>query len=259
MAKLPNSTTDSTKTPPLETDELRKAIRKFFRETLYDDSSGEKRPVGSYRWGVYAFYDYDGEPIYVGQTKEKVSGRVGRHLTNQRTDAVAMSVLDPFEVAEIQVWPLPQFEAVGSKHPDFNTANAHLNALEHLVFTRLRNESKFKAILNEKDPPAPTVEITEPPSMRGSIVSDRIQELRGHPDTRLARRALIVSKLSQVISEREVKMGLRRVLVTQTRRMNWLAERRFEKLGGESLVEEGAEDEEDTKGDLDGDGTAIPH
>jgi hypothetical protein len=41
-----------------------------------------------------------------------------------------MSVLDPFEVPEIEVWPLPQFEAVGSKHPNFKMANAHLNALE---------------------------------------------------------------------------------------------------------------------------------
>lgn len=195
---------------------------------------------------MYAFYDYDGEPIYVGQTKEKISGRVRRHLTNQRTDAVAMSVLDPFEVAEIEVWPLPQFEKVRSKHKDFESANAHLNALEHLVFTRLRDESKFKAVLNEKDPPNPTVVIVEPTSVKGSIISDQIFRLRGHPDTRLARRALIVSKLSQVISEREVKMGLRRVLVTQTKRMNWLAERRFEELGGESLVEKGAEDEDDT-------------
>jgi hypothetical protein len=27
-------------------------------------------------------------------------------LTSQRTNAVAMNVLDPFEVAEIRVWPL---------------------------------------------------------------------------------------------------------------------------------------------------------
>jgi len=237
---------DSTKSPPFETDELRKAIRKFFKDTLYDDPSGDKRPVGGYRWGVYAFYDYDGEPIYVGQTKEKISGRVGRHLTNQRTDAVAMSVLDPFEVAEIEVWPLPQFEDVGPKHRLFKDATAHLNALEYLIFTSLRDESEFKAILNEKDPPTPTVTIAVPSSVRGSIISKQIQELRGHPDTRLARRALIVSKLSQVISERAVKMGLRRVLVTQTKRMNWLAERRFDELGGDHLVEKGAEDEEGT-------------
>jgi len=243
MAKEPNSA--ATKKPPLETDELRKQIRKFFRETLFDDPSGSKRPVGSYRWGVYAFYDYDGEPIYVGQTKEKISGRVGRHLTNQRTDAVAMSVLDPFEVAEIEAWPLPEYEKVNSRHADFAKAKAHLDALEHLVFSRLRDESTFKAILNEKDPPAPTVQIREPASMRGSIVSDQIKELRGHPDTRMARRALVVSKLSQVISEREVKMGLRRVLLTQTKRLNWLASQRFEALGGESEVEVRSEDSED--------------
>lgn len=160
-----------------------------------------------------------------------------------------MSVLDPFEVAEIQVWPLPQFEKIDAKHMNFHKAKAHLDALEHLVFTKLRDESEFKAILNEKDPPAPTVEIVEPPSLRGSIISEEIQKLRDHPDTRLARRALIVSKLSQVISERDVKMGLRRVLLTQTRRMNRLAEKRFKALGGENLVETGREDEDDANGD----------
>ncbi len=244
MPKKTDKKIDNTRKSPFETDELRKGLRKFLQETLYHDPSGTERAIGSYKWGVYAFYDYDGEPIYVGQTKEKVSGRIGRHLTNQRTDAVAMSVLDPFEVAEIEVWPLPEFEAVGKKNPKFKMANAHLNALEHLVFTRLRSESKFKAILNEKDPPVPTVEINEPPSVRGSIISEQIQKLRGHPDTRLARRALIISKLSQVIAERAVKMGLRRVLVTQTKRMHWLANNRFENLGGESLVEKGTEGDE---------------
>ncbi|MBZ9986700.1 GIY-YIG nuclease family protein [Mesorhizobium sp. BH1-1-5] len=245
MAKKPSAADDAVKRPPLETDELRKGIRSFFHETDYDDPSGVTKKVGSYKWGVYAFYDYDGEPIYVGQTKEKLSGRVGRHMTNQRTDAVAMSVLDPFEVAEIEVWPLPQFEGVNKKHPDFRMANAALDALEHAVFTRLRRESKFGAILNEKDPPSPTVGINEPPSVRGSIVSDTIRELRSHPDTRLARRSMIVSKLAQVISEREVKMGLRRVLVTQTKRLHWLAKRRFEALGGDSKVEAGSENDDE--------------
>src|SRR5690625_1512826 len=59
--------------------------------------------VGSSKWGVYAFYDYDGEPIYVGQTKEGLATRIRRHLTNQRTDAVAMRILDTFEVAEVEM------------------------------------------------------------------------------------------------------------------------------------------------------------
>ena len=64
-----------------------------------------------------------------------------------------------------------------------------------------------------------------------------MNELRSHPDSRMARRALIISRLSQVIAERQVKGGLRRVLLTQARRMQWLAERRFAELGGEASVE----------------------
>ena len=57
---------------------------------------------------------------------------------------------------------------------------------------------------------------------------------------------MIVSKLAQVISERELKhTGLRRVLLTQAKRIQWLAERRFVSLGGEALVEEGAEDQDE--------------
>lgn len=95
----------------------------------------EGRAVGSFIWGVYAFFDYNGEPIYVGQTKKKISTRIRRHLTNQHTDAVAMSVLDPFEVYEIEVWPLPQFQHVGKRKTpkEFPVAEQHLNALEGLV------------------------------------------------------------------------------------------------------------------------------
>ena len=79
---------------------IRNEIRRFL-DTL--DSSGRK--IGNAKYGAYAFYDYDAEPIYVGQTEEKLRSRIARHLTNQRTDAVAMNVRDPFDVAEIEVWP----------------------------------------------------------------------------------------------------------------------------------------------------------
>src|SRR5690349_9220243 len=125
MAKKPK--------PPFETAQLRLGLSNFFKTPYEGDAIGGSRPIGSFRWGVYIFYDYDGEPIYVGQTKERVSGRIGRHLTNQRTDAVAMSVLDPFEVFEIEVFPLPQFDDVKTKHPDFARARDHLDALEYLV------------------------------------------------------------------------------------------------------------------------------
>src|SRR5690606_32708771 len=103
---------DDVNIPPFETADLRRNLTKFLDRTYMDPASRATSKIGNFRWGVYAFYDYDGEPIYVGQTNELVRTRIRRHLTNQRTDAVAMSVLDPFEVLEIEIWPLPQFQNI---------------------------------------------------------------------------------------------------------------------------------------------------
>jgi len=52
-----------------------------------------------------------------------------------------------------------------------------------------------------------------------------------------------LSRLAQVISERKVQGGLRRVLLTQAKRLQWLASRRYEALGGAaSVASEGDED-----------------
>lgn len=226
---------DATNFPPFETEDLRSNLTKFLAARFDDPVLGYARPVGSFTWGVYAFFDYDGEPIYVGQTKEKISTRIRRHLTNQRTDAVAMSVLDPFEVFEAKVWPLPEFEQTSKKDL---AAKAHLDALEHLVYEQAIAGSTFKAILNEKNPPAPAVTVYEPPSLRFCLVSEEVHKIRSHPDFRIARRSLIISRLAQVISERKVQGGLRRVLLTQAKRLQWLAERRYFALGGEASVEQ---------------------
>ncbi|MDA9612778.1 GIY-YIG nuclease family protein [Paracoccaceae bacterium] len=209
--------------PPFETVDLRSKLKEFFDLEFLDSHTGKKRSLGSFQWGVYAFFDYEQEPIYVGQTKEKISTRIRRHLTNQRTDAVAMSVLDPFEVLEIEVWPLPQFEGVSASNVE---ARRHLDALENLVYREAIHNSKFSAILNEKEPPVSNTKVSKPTSKRFQIVSEKVFEIRSHPDFRIARRALIISKLAQVISERKVQPGLRNVLVTQSKRLNWLAEQR---------------------------------
>lgn len=235
----PTKRPDGTNIPPFETEDLRINLAAFL-DAAFLDPSGATVRVGHYRWGVYAFFDYDGEPIYVGQTNEMLRTRIRRHLTNQRTDAVAMSVLDPFEVYEIEVWPLPQFQDTTGRAPD---ARQHLDALERLITAQAVQGSQFKAILNEKDPPPGTIDVVAPASFRGRIVSDRVYELRSHPDFRIARRALIISRLAQVISERKVQGGLRRVLLTQAKRLQWLAERRYEALGGAATVAvEGDED-----------------
>lgn len=200
---------------------IRAEIRRFFSTK---DGSGNR--IGSYKHGVYAFYDYDGEPIYVGQTEEKLSGRVSRHLTNQRTDAVAMNVLDPFEVAYIEVWPLDaKISGIDKKQK-----KALLDRAEYTVFQKVLRESALGAVLNEKAM-APRSEIKLPISHKQRIIPDSIYHQRKHPDVRIARRATTIANLARVISERDVSDGLRRTLLTQARRLERLAAQRVQELG----------------------------
>ncbi len=183
--------------------------------------------------GVYAFYDYDNEPIYVGQTEEGLGSRIGRHMTNQRTDAVAMNVLDPFEVASIEVWPLRYGRPLKEDSLAFQ---AELNAAEYTVFDYVLQRSTLGAILNEKDiATAPLISL--PDSYKATIVPNAVYVARSHPDIRIARRANTIAQLAQVISERDVSSGLRRTLVTQARRLQILTQSRFIELGGRVPVE----------------------
>lgn len=186
------------------------------------------------RWGCYAFYDYDGEPIYVGQTNEQLRTRIRRHLTNQRTDAVAMRILDVFEVAEMELWPLWEFEDVrkGRDPERFRTARHRLDSVEYTAYLQALQASRFRAILNEKIPPvSPPAEL--PPSCRFQLISDQTRVERGHPDIRVARRAETIARLAAVAHERgEVSDGLRRVLVVQAVRLAYLSAARLAAVEG---------------------------
>ena len=239
-APVPDLFPDATHLPPFEAEDLRANLVRFL-DTPFPLPSGAAPKLGDFRWGVYAFFDYDGEPIYVGQTNERLRTRIRRHLTNQRTDAVAMSVLDPFEVFQIEVWPLPHLQDRPGNDP---AARRQLDALERLVSQQAIDGSQFKAILNEKDPPPGPLVVDAPSSFRGRIVSDRVFALRSHPDFRIARRSLVISRLAQVISERKVQGGLRRVLLIQAKRLQWLAQRRYEGLGGAASVHVETQDAE---------------
>jgi hypothetical protein len=208
---------------------IRKEINRFLKST---DKTGRK--PSNARCGVYVFYDYDGEPIYVGQTREKLRARIGRHLTNQRTDAVAMNVLDPFEVAEVEMFPFYELEqpTSGESKQGYNErVQKTLAAGEYTVFQKVLRESCLKAVLNEKDIPKSNF-IKLPESVRGRIIPDSLYEVRKHPDVRIARRASTVANLARVISERDVSAGLRRTLLTQARRLERLASQRFEDFKG---------------------------
>ncbi|MYE90704.1 GIY-YIG nuclease family protein [Candidatus Poribacteria bacterium] len=209
-----------TSDPPHEV----KAIRKHIKEAL-NCRDEEGRRVGNSKCGVYLFYDYDGEPIYVGQTYEKLRARIGRHLTNQRTDAVAMNVLDPFEVAEVEMWPLWELEDATEAE-----RKSRLAEVEFGVFQLALRKSVFKGLLNEKEI-APMEATKLPPSYRVPIIPEDIYGLRSHPDIRIARRASTIANLARVISERSPSTGLRRTLRTQARRLEWLASERYRAFG----------------------------
>jgi len=195
-------------------------------ETALDAKDASKKKVGDAKYGVYAFFDYDGEPIYVGQTTESLRTRIRRHLTNQRTDAAAMRVLDPYEVAEIEMWP---FWGISSKAE----AKEILNRAEYTVYQMAIENSEFKAVLNEKEPEeSRTIDL--PNSTRVSIIPEDIRQELSHPDTRMARRAQTIADLARIISERQVQPGLRKTLLVQAQRLQRLASERYKEVLGEA-------------------------
>ena len=164
----------------------------------------------------------------VGKTKERLRARIRRHMTNQRTDAVAISVLDPFEVAEIEMWPFWELEERPATVKD---AEKVLRRAEFTVYINALKVSAFKVVLNEVEiPPAELIDLPE--SVRSELLSESQREQRVHPDLRLARRARTIANLARIISERKVTVGIRRTLWAQARRLEILAKRRLEELGG---------------------------
>ena len=116
-------------------------VREFrnLLDVALDETDADGRVIGNAKFGVYAFYDYDGEPIYVGQTNEQLRVRVRRHLTNQRTDAVAMRVLDIFEVAELELWPLWELEG----ETDRSVFKSRLDQVEYSAYVHAIHGSRF--------------------------------------------------------------------------------------------------------------------
>jgi hypothetical protein len=191
-------------------------------------------PISATRWGVYAFYDFEDEPIYVGQTNESLRVRIRRHLTNQRTDAVGMRVLDPYEIMSIEMWPLVDFSSARGGLTQEEKRH-HLNRLERTVYERAIRASKFGVILNEKIPPeVPLLADNElPPAYRFPVVPDDVLDERRHADNRIARRAETLGRLANVIRERgSVSNGLRRVVVVQAVRLAWLGSVRLAEAEG---------------------------
>lgn len=216
-------------------DEVAAILRELTAALNVVDPANGKR-VGDSKYGVYAFFDYDNEPIYVGQTSEQLRVRIRRHISNQRTDAVAMNVLDPFEVADIEMWPfwdLHEEWKRAKRDPDKrkvrDKAKGRLNSAEYSLFQDLLEASRFGAVLNEI-PPDEAERIALPPSFRQRIIPADIYRRRVHPDIRIAQRAATIARLADVISRRQVQPGLRATLVTQAKRLLHLSESRLSEV-----------------------------
>ena len=135
-----------------------------------------------------------------------------------------MNVLDPFEVAEIAIWPLDLSGIVAAER------GGYLDRAEFTLFQKVIRESKLGAVLNEKVP-TPVEVIELPECHRKRIIPESIYPQRKHPDIRIARRASTIASLARVISERKVSPGLRRTLLIQAQRLERLAQTRLKELG----------------------------
>jgi len=220
---------------PQEVAAINREIRRFMDTA---DDTGKK--IGNYKCGVYAFFDYDEEPIYVGQTVEQIRTRIGRHLTGQRSDAVAKSILDPFEVAYIELYPFPDLQSQSAAAVAQTVARA-----EYTLYLDVLQRSHPKAVLNEKEVASADI-IALPRMYRARIVPDEVFALRSHPDIRIARRANTVATLARIISERQVDPGIRRTLLVQAQRIELLAERRLNEF---SVVPAAVEEPGENTGD----------
>lgn len=147
-----------------------------------------------------------------------------------------MRILDVFEVAEVEVWPLWDLAKTKSKNQApaaYEEASKKLDAYEYSAYRKAVDGSKFRAVLNEKIPPiSDPIELPES-SGRYTLISDETREERGHPDVRIARRAETLARLAAVAHERgTVSLGLRRVLVIQAVRLAYKAAERFNYANG---------------------------
>ncbi|KXP13895.1 GIY-YIG nuclease family protein [Tsukamurella pseudospumae] len=232
MASTSRASTSAKKSTKPSPKDVPAPLVQEFRK-LFDAAKKAKddqgRQISAAKWGVYGFFDYDGEPIYVGQTSEKLSTRLNRHLTNQRTDAVAMRILDIFEVAELRMWPLWDLQNMPAKD---KPTKRLLDAYEYSAYLEAIADSKFGAILNEKIPPL-SDPIELPQAYTFPLISEKTRAERGHADVRIARRAETISRLAAVAHERgEVSDGLRRVLVIQAVRLAYISAVRLAEVEG---------------------------
>ena len=114
-----------------------------------------------------------------GKPLKRSGGGLVAILREERSDAVAKFVLDPVEVAEVEVWPF--FDISQKTTEEKRDAKFLMNKAEYTVFQKLLQESAIGAILNEEDIRS-TEQIELPDSYRAKIIPAHIYAREQHPD-----------------------------------------------------------------------------
>lgn len=205
-------------------------------ERFFATDTGSGLKLGAAPYGIYAFYDYEGEPLYVGQSKDKdgsqTGGRIRRHLTGYRADSVALCAVDPIEVAHIEIWPF--YDLLGAPMPRVKET---LDAAEWLLYEELDQRASH-GLLNFRKPGEPKpgriqlVHSDLPRSFAGQILPDEIIERRSHPDVWLAQQVEVLARMTTIMSRRNTTRDTRRSCDRRVRRIAALSRRRFEECKG---------------------------
>jgi len=147
-----------------------------------------------------------------------------------------MHVLDPMEVARVEVWPFRELAEVSKEE-----RKSTLNRAEFTIFSKLAGSARVSKLLNELQP-MDAEPIDLPESSAADIVPEDVKARLGHADERIARRAATIANLAQVVRERDVSVGLRGTLVTQAERLELLAKLRLQEVIAETPAEQLAEE-----------------
>ena len=117
------------------------AIREEIQAFL-DSTDAQGRKIGDAKCGVYAYFDHDEEPLYVGQTEVGLLNSIWSDLITPRSSLINSDKFNHLEVAYMEVWPLWRLEYKSSE-----IKIQTLNAVEASVFRHLFRGSKLGALL----------------------------------------------------------------------------------------------------------------
>jgi Uri superfamily endonuclease len=133
--------------------------------------------------GVYALCDLDGVPIYVGQSKDGIQQRVRRHLTSARSDIIANRLIDPWEIAFVQAYPvesaseIPRLEAsvFATFHDEKPLMNGSVPRVSGRLLKRLPKPAEIIQMLPDKE-----IQVRRDPALRLPRQIEHIGRLVDH-------------------------------------------------------------------------------